>query len=507
MRRLWLLLLFLAWLDAAPTKLPQLSGAEQAARIQGDLAAVRVYREGLRSVVTFAASRPDLFPGGKLEKARVLRQGEKEAVRAAWKSFLDYLLALDAVSAYHRDFYRLRGEGKEKSFLAGYAAFLAKYRCALEFIERAENDPGMDTLLNEPGPETGLSAGMYARLKFRFLNVGRATAFAAYEVSYKIIGGSQAAETRKGIEEDRKRIWEAGKGRGEILTARNALRIVERSSFTAFFPVQAGVSEWMGDTKVWRRQRSLISAEQIGQLAKRLEPGDILLERREWYLSNIGLPGFWPHTALFLGTPGERRQFFADEETKAWVRLQGEVSGDLEGLLRSRHPRAYAHSVEAQEHGHLPRVLEAMSEGVSFTTLEHSADADSLAAVRPRLSKVEKAAALLRAFQYAGRPYDFNFDFLTDAAIVCSELIYKAYEPAPGLRGLRFPLVEMLGRQVTPPNEMVRQFDAQFGAGEQQTDLVIFLDGHERKKAAIEAPVGVFRQSWKRPKWHIFVAE
>ncbi len=73
-----------------------------------------------------------------------------------------------------------------------------------------------------------------------------------------------------------------------------------------------------------------------------------------------------------------------------------------------------------------------MSEGVIFTTLEHSADCDSLAALRPRLPRREKAQAILRAFHYAGRPYDFNFDFGTDAELVCTELIYKAYEPAGG---------------------------------------------------------------------------
>ena len=102
-----------------------------------------------------------------------------------------------------------------------------------------------------------------------------------------------------------------------------------------------------------------------------------------------------------------------------------------------------------------------------------------MAALRPRLPAVEKAAALLRAFGYAGRPYDFNFDFRTDAALVCSELVYKAYEPGPGRQGLRLPLVEVLGRPVLPPSEIARLFDPSSGRRAAQLDLVRFLDGRE----------------------------
>jgi hypothetical protein len=298
-----------------------------------------------------------------------------------------------------------------------------------------------------------------------------------------------------------------GKGRGEALTAKNALKVVQNGAQSAWMPVQHGVSEWMGDTKVYRPGRSLISQAQIKEVQPKLLPGDVLLERREWYMSNIGLPGFWSHAALYLGTPEERRAFFADADTQAWVKKQGESGGDLEALLQTRYPKAYKASLEPQEGHHAVRVLEAISEGVSFTTLEHSADCDSLVVLRPKLTKAEKAQALVGAFHYAGRPYDFNFDFATDSELVCTELVYKAYESAAGFRGLTFPLVEMLGRKVTPANEIARQFDAQCGTPEEQFELVIFLDGQERRTKAVEASLATFRESWRRPKWHVFVQE
>ena len=126
------------------------------------------------------------------------------------------------------------------------------------------------------------------------------------------------------------------------------------------------------------------------------------------------------------------------------MRTQGPADGALEALLGARYPDAYARHTRRDGGADRP-VLEAVGEGVLFSPLEHAADADSLAVLRPRLSPADKAAALLRGFQYAGRPYDFDFDFRTDAALVCSELVYKAYEPGPGRPGLRLPLRSVLG--------------------------------------------------------------
>lgn len=490
--------------DTGPaTPLERLDPSALEARLAGDLEAVRIYRDGLERVTQVMDSRKDLFPVNKLAQARVLARDEREAVGSLWKSFLDYLLALDSLDKYTRGFSRLKGRSREASFQVSRAAFLAGYRFSLDFIERAERDPGLDVFLDEPVAEIGLPKGTYSRLKFRFLNVARAAEFATFETLAKTMGHGPSEPVGKGIETDRSVIWNAGRGRGPGLTMKNAFQVVGKAGFAAWFPVQAGVAEWMGDTKVWRVGRSLVTEAQIHGLLGRLEPGDILLERREWYLSNVGLPGYWPHAAVYIGTAEERRKYFDDPLVREWVASEGEASGDFEALLKAKAPEAHALSGKAQEEGHVPRVLEAMSEGVSFTTLEHSAATDAVANLRPRLGKREKALAILRAFLYAGRPYDFNFDFRTDSALVCTELVAKAYEPSPPRGGLRFPLVEILGRPATPANEIARQFDGEFGTPNQQTDLIVFLDGDERKGRAVEADLSAFRESWKRPKWHI----
>lgn len=492
-----------AFLSIAAATAGPVAAASLPGDFRSDLDAFRLCRDGLARTVAFAASRSDIFGPGKKGANGLPDRQARMVAWGAWSAMLDYTAALDGIGEKYEGFNLVSGAaGKRASFSLMYASFLAEYRFAMEFIALAEKCPAMDKLLNEPVPEFGIPAGRYSRFKFRFLNVARATEFAALQAVDKGLPGTDAGGLRPVLEEDSAAVWRMGRGKGPVLTFANGLAVVGKAGFAAWFPLQKGASEFMGDVKVRHIGKSFISPEQIRLLPSRLAPGDILLERREWYLSNLGLPGFWTHAALYVGTAAERRAVFNDPAVQAWVRSRGEASGDFEKLLRASYPGAYGKSREP-DRGHSPRVLEAVSEGVIFTTLEHSAAADSLAVLRPRLSGVELAEAVLRAFHYSGRPYDFNFDFTTDSSLVCSELIYKVYEPAPGMRGLRFPLTEVMGRPVSTPNGMARQFSEQYGTPAQQTDFVLFLDGSEKTDSASEAGLDEFRRSWQRPKWHI----
>jgi hypothetical protein len=501
---LCLLCLFVAvplGVAAPPTSISKLPSAEQRARLAADQVAVQRHRDGLKAAVAFTLSRPDLFAEKRQFEARVLSREQKEAVWNTWKAFLDYTVALEATATFHRDFLLLRRPAQDESFLVRCAALYAQHRWALAFIARADNDPGMDVFLNEPVPELGLPKGTFAQLKLRHLNAVHAAHFTALATYLRTAGSDVSPALRAVVREDETEILRGAVGRTELLTVKNALEVIKQAGGSLWLPVQSGIAEWMGDTKVRRKNESLITEAQAQTLCPRLQPGDVLITRRNWYLSNIGLPGFWPHAAVYLGTPEERRAYFATPEFRAWLRTSVDAD-DFDALLQKRYPTALATSRQPF-HGQPVRVLEAQSEGVSFTSLEHAVEADALVVLRPKLSMVEKAIAIARAFHYAGRPYDFNFDFATDAELVCTELVYKAYEPASAFTGLKLPLVEVLGRKTLPANEIVRHFDATFGTPAQQFEFILFLDGDERTRKAVEAPVDAFRTTWKRPKWHV----
>jgi predicted GNAT family acetyltransferase len=489
---------------------------------ESEIVAILKAREGLAAVTAYMATRPDLFPPCAPAKKRVLTVTQSQEVRDLWVRFLDYQLSLDAS-------WRLLDERKKEDeapssdfpntrFEAAYATFLARYRYALEFIRLADADPTVRIVLNEPVAELGLPEHSYADFKFRYLNVAMASEFASLAASQPAVDWlvspserarlvEKAAPLKEAIEEDQRYLWKAGKEHGILNTLRNAGQIVQEGGAKAIFPMQKGVSEWMGQTRVASGGEFLMSAEQIAALHSRLRPGDILLERREWYLSNIGLPGFWPHAALYIGDVEERKDYFDTPEIHAWLKKQGIADGLFETLLQTRYADAYRASQQPDSANAAPRIIEAVGKGVIFTSLEHSAAADSVAVLRPRLSRLQIAQAVLASFGYFGRPYDFDFDFRTDEKLVCTELVFKSYRSEKGKQGLDWPLTNIAGRPVLTANNIVRHFDETWKTQTQRLDLIAFFDGNAHSGRAEESDLKNFRASWRRPKWHILLTE
>ena len=173
-------------------------------------------------------------------------------------------------------------------------------------------------------------------------------------------------------------------------------------------------------------------------------------------------------------------------------------------MLKDKYSSAYSISLQPDESGYERSVVEAISEGVLFTSIEHSADCDSIAVLRPKLSKNEIAKAIIKVYHYSGRPYDFDFNFLTDSALVCTELVYKSYETANNGSGIPFIMETVAGRKMLTANGIARTFESQ-DSSKKIFDFVLFYDGIESKKLSILQTEKEFVKSIKRGKWHIFM--
>jgi hypothetical protein len=249
---------------------------------------------------------------------------------------------------------------------------------------------------------------------------------------------------------------------------------VARQLGQSIYAAQSGVATYLGDTRIVSRA-PFITVGQAEALESRLEPGDILLERANWYLSNPGLPGFWKHAALYVG------------------RLE-----DLKRLGIADDPAVQKHLADyltAAPDGRAKTVIEAVSEGVLLNSLTKSLHADYAAVLRPRVSPRQKATAITRAFANLGKPYDFNFDFADATKLVCTQVIYLSYYDV-----LAFELQRILGRTTMPANEIARKYANEAGRADRQLDFVLFLDAAASRGAAVESTEAEFRKSVLRPK-------
>jgi hypothetical protein len=493
--------------EARPARLKDLSTAALDARAQHDLERFKSYNHAVYRLRRAIHREFNLLDRRRDEP---LSPDERKRVLALFEQVVQYVVALDGLARFHADFWRIPvtrdPERHARHFAVGFAASALRMTLGLEFVGRTLNKPQFEKLLDEGAPDLGLPPRAYALLKYNVVHVKDASVVVAArqyhrlmeKTAYKRIDDDPLFSfALASIEAHYPQVWSDLVFKGAHLFAGNGFDILKDAGYGGvWLPVQTDVAEYMGDTKVKRAHEFLISRAQIGEAVKKSRPGDVLVERRNWYLSNIGLPGFWPHAALYVGTPEELATYLDDDEE-----VRAAYLGPFSAHLKKRYPSAWAAWTSSDEQNHLPRVLEAVSEGVIFTTAEHSFDADYVGALRPRTSKLEVARAIERAFGYLWRPYDFDFDFFTDTSLVCSELVYKAYEPRAGVRGIRLPLESVVGRMTLGPNTIVRLFDEKAGTADAPFDFVFFLDGREKSKNAVWGDESSFRRSWSRPKW------
>jgi hypothetical protein len=183
-------------------------------------------------------------------------------------------------------------------------------------------------------------------------------------------------------------------------------------------------------------------------LVNLLRPGDVLVVRKEFAATNYFLPGYWPHVALFLGTADDLRSCgLADNAQLAPRLVQLAAATPNTAVLQPNETHAWG---GAQPH---PCVLEAMKDGVRIRSVNSALNSDSVVVIRPRLDSFQVASAIAHGLMHEGKPYDFDFDFCHSQRLVCTEVVYRAYE---GVGGIQFDLRRHLGRFALSAGDILR---------------------------------------------------
>lgn len=426
-----------------------------------------------------------------------LTRNEKESLKNTWQIFTNDIFELDIIKQRYKGFLRLNPrkfpEQHNESFLLAYNALLTQYKTTLDVHKLINGNTQIAKLLDEENINGGIPKNTYTNLKNNLTDPEQVIKINAARAYLKIFSKRYQSENSLfDLATKKISLIDDELDQFPNLLVSKPLDILERKAFTLWFPVQKKVATEMSYLRASDRDY-FITPEILAKHKDKIEPGDIFLERRNWHITNVGIPGFWPHAAFYVGTLQEMDTYFAELKS-----LNGKKPSDY---LKEKYPLQAKEFSGLDTDGLAYRVIEAKRPGVIFNSLEESANADSLSILRPKLTKEEKFQAITYAISQVGKPYDFNFDFATDNELVCSELVYKSY----GNNKEIFPAVQNInGRDIVSPNDIAKKFAETYNTDRQLLEFVLFLGADEKNGTAIEKNVDEFLKSWERPKWYLF---
>lgn len=471
------------WRTDAPA-LHERPPGELAAELAADERGLRATLDGLAAL---EARYRDFEQALNRGERSYYRPDDEDEIRRMLVTFLSFRVALLRTVWKYQRYDQLTAEPlRLRALLLHYAAAAVVYDYSARFVLAFEGKDLAQRKLNEPEPRWDLPAGSYDRIRSNLANLSHRRWLEAGWRNYRATVPLWSAHGLGPDGPEPYARFHAAIGTAAINTAGVSERLLRYKLATAasdvtgvagdgYYRASAALSTLIGDARLRapRQGQALVTPELLERLRPLLRPGDILIERRNWYVSNAFLPGYWPHAALYVGTAEDLRALGLASDPRVAPHLPAFGARDA-----ANHPFA---------------VVEAVSEGVIFTSLEHSAgEADAVVVLRPRLPPEAIREAIARAFSHAGKPYDFEFDFFSSDKLVCTEVVHRAYAGQ-----IEFPLVEILGRRTLPAIEIVRHWSA--APDEGPLEFIALLDGDEAAGVCHWSDAATLRASLERP--------
>jgi|GEM_PF-1825449 len=440
---------------------------------------------------------------------------KKEEIREKWEDIHSGLSELQAIykrqsSAYASSLF-FRNKFDQVRYLMSISSLLAFNLNAFRIIDTVNAIPSLRVFLNENDSETGLSRNSFFRIKqwvYATKNLSDLKSGLDYfynDFSVSDIPGQEKiqsnAESDIRMTDTEKRLKQLNNYiRNSYIYTQNIINMkqddVFRSSVLPFSremidfmwsPVQKGVLKIITGVEFTPRMEKFIDDTLYNEIAKSLKPGDILLKRSNWQLTNLGIPGFWTHSAIYLGNFDKLDAYFKETAGFKDEPFSQYVKRNFPGIFE-------------RINNHSDCIIEVIAPGVVISPLENIAKVDYFAALRPKLSRSDIVKALLASFEYYRQGYDYSFNFLTENELVCSELIYKSYleDKEIDKKGLHFELKTIKEKPLLTVNAIAEKYDKDLLNDNQELELVLFVDADEKKKKAFVSDKKAFREIWKQ---------
>ena len=195
----------------------------------------------------------------------------------------------------------------------------------------------------------------------------------------------------------------------------------------------------------WRSGKFKNDADMLKIMLANLQPGDILLEKTPFTLTDKSIPGHFGHAAIFVGSAEQLKAIGASDNTAIAPHLNEIAKGN--------------------------NVVEALRRGVLLNPLKDFMNVDDVAVLRLKnITPQQQLEMVALAIGNLGKKYDFNFDVNTTNKIVCSELVYLTYPQVD------FVTKRVLGSFTVSPDDIA----VQAGNGADKP-LAVMLFAHNGK--------------------------
>lgn len=368
---------------------------------------------------------------------------EEDSVRGILISYAHSRNALFEVIHSLRARADFSDEDRLRAFLAAFAAALALVDAARFLRETVHAHDVVRAKLNEPALEFGIEAGLYDHVQRSLVSVRHAWHLyhavgylGEHERALRDLADAEFPRVLPIIDRLRHRldvsVTQFARTRLRHRASSAVQRLTQDVLRRALYGLQKLGCTLVADRYVRRGHRPALPPQIAAQLRALIDPGDVLIVRKEFALTNYFLPGYWPHAALFLGDAPALRKMGLERHPVV------EPRWDQLARAAPDEPR---------------RVLESMKDGVRIRSLASPFAADSVVVIRPRVTPEQVAEAIARGLAHEGKPYDFDFDLRRSDRLVCTEVVYRSFD---GVGPIRFQLQTRAGRPTLSGADLVK---------------------------------------------------
>ena len=330
-----------------------------------------------------------------------------------------------------------------RAFIIGFLAAAMLMRAASFLVDLAAKRSVVRKKLDEAEPRFGIPAKSFTavyknlgsyRSTWRFLSAAR-----FYELHSEDITGLARDQHMKGLIElldEESKYFQYSKQHYIRRKLHYRLHSLKRRHVSGYKKVMFQLLKLSGRVVSQMRQPFVkahgqgkrVTPDVITRIKPLLRAGDVVITRHDDAMSNLFLPGYWPHAALYIGDTQERRELGVQ-------------------LTEVEAPRT--------EECHF---LEAKKDGVLLRRIEETLNVDAFMVLRPKLGQEHRAQALSRGLTHEGKLYDFMFDFRVADRLACTEVIYRTYHGIGKLdQVVSFELKRHSGRPCISAEDLIEQ--------------------------------------------------